>query len=100
MIDIANNLGLEVVAEGVEDFDQLRILQRYKCDTVQGYVFSAPVNVEKISQLLAQNHRFHTRNSNVVITGTINHLLIVQCVWLTHNSGVAVRLFPQSLFSD
>ena len=27
MIDIANNLGLEVVAEGVEDFDQLRILQ-------------------------------------------------------------------------
>ncbi|MCB2293551.1 EAL domain-containing protein [Clostridium algoriphilum] len=43
IISMAHNLGLEVIAEGVEDKDQLRFLQLRNCDFVQGYYFSRPI---------------------------------------------------------
>lgn len=58
IIDIANNLNLEVVAEGIEDQDQLRILHKYNCEIVQGYLFSAPVSRDNMSDLLATNQQF------------------------------------------
>ena len=41
-IQLAHNLGLKVVAEGVEDQLALDLLRTYGCDTVQGYFFSRP----------------------------------------------------------
>ena len=41
-IDLAHNLGLRVVAEGVEDEAVMRILIEYGCDAAQGYFFSRP----------------------------------------------------------
>ncbi len=52
IIDIANNLGLEVVAEGVEDQDQLSVLHKYKCEIVQGYLFSKPLKPKLIEAIL------------------------------------------------
>ena len=43
---MAHNLGLKVIAEGVEDKEQLRFLQLRDCDFVQGYFFSRPVSAE------------------------------------------------------
>lgn len=43
MIDLGHNLGLEVVAEGVEDSSDLTMLQRIGCDLAQGYLFSHPL---------------------------------------------------------
>ncbi|HEX2578423.1 MAG TPA: EAL domain-containing protein, partial [Aquihabitans sp.] len=43
MIDLGHNLGLEVVAEGVEHADDLRLLQRLGCDLAQGYHLSRPL---------------------------------------------------------
>lgn len=43
IISMAHNLKLEVVAEGVEDKDQLRFLQLHNCNFVQGYFFSKPL---------------------------------------------------------
>ncbi len=45
-------MGLEAVAEGVETEDEMADLQRLGCDTVQGYLFSAPVEVGKALTLL------------------------------------------------
>jgi diguanylate cyclase (GGDEF)-like protein len=42
-IDLAHNLGLKVVAEGVETQDALDLLQILGCDTAQGYFISKPV---------------------------------------------------------
>jgi diguanylate cyclase (GGDEF)-like protein len=42
-IDLGHNLGLEVVAEGVEDLDTLARLREMACDYAQGYALSRPV---------------------------------------------------------
>ena len=43
MIDLGHNLGLEVVAEGVEHRSDLEMLRRLGCDMVQGYYLSQPL---------------------------------------------------------
>jgi diguanylate cyclase (GGDEF)-like protein/PAS domain S-box-containing protein len=42
-IELAHNLGLVVVAVGVESDEQLEMLQLLQCDRVQGYLFAPPV---------------------------------------------------------
>jgi EAL domain-containing protein (putative c-di-GMP-specific phosphodiesterase class I) len=43
IISMAHNMGLKVIAEGVEDKQQLSFLQLRNCDFVQGYFFSRPI---------------------------------------------------------
>ncbi len=52
MVEIAHNLGHSVIAEGVEQAGQLASLQKLGCEAVQGYLFSRPVAVDKMDQLL------------------------------------------------
>jgi EAL domain-containing protein (putative c-di-GMP-specific phosphodiesterase class I) len=49
-IDLAHALGLEVVAEGVEDTATLHALIVAECDLAQGYLFSHPVPAPDIGQ--------------------------------------------------
>lgn len=44
IISIGHTLGLHLIAEGVEDERQLKILQDLKCDQVQGYLISKPLS--------------------------------------------------------
>lgn len=50
IISIAQNLKVEVIAEGVEDIAQLNILQQKQCDHVQGYLFSKPETPDYITK--------------------------------------------------
>jgi diguanylate cyclase (GGDEF)-like protein/PAS domain S-box-containing protein len=43
IIDLAHNLSIKVVAEGVEDLETMEQLVEYGCDGAQGYFFSRPV---------------------------------------------------------
>ena len=43
IISLAHNLGLKVIAEGVEDFKQLQFLTEHGCEYVQGYYLSRPL---------------------------------------------------------
>ncbi len=52
IINMAHNLNLHVVAEGVESKEQLEILKNYQCDLYQGYYFSKPLNEEDFINLL------------------------------------------------
>ena len=52
IIDMAHNLNLDVVAEGVESKEQLEILERFNCDLYQGYYFSKPLKVEDFIKIL------------------------------------------------
>ena len=41
-----------MIAEGVEDINQLRVLQEQMCDVIQGYYFSKPIEEENFIDLL------------------------------------------------
>ncbi|WP_334062991.1 EAL domain-containing protein [Alteromonas genovensis] len=60
IINIAHNLGLKVVAEGVEEEAQLNILRRYDCEMLQGFLYSKPLNAERFEKLLTENHQLNT----------------------------------------
>jgi len=55
IIDLAHNLGLTVVAEGVEDEASLEILVKHGCDSAQGYFFSRPLAAEALGTWLAES---------------------------------------------
>ncbi len=52
IISLAHKMDISVVAEGVEDVEQLKILQSQFCDTLQGYLFSRPLKSDKFIELL------------------------------------------------
>ena len=58
IVSMAHALGMSVVAEGVEDKEQLRILQELGCDEVQGFYLSKPVPAEEIPALMAKGVLF------------------------------------------
>jgi len=51
-IEIGHELGLKVVAEGVETADQLELLRAHGCDIAQGYFFSKPLPPKEFSTWL------------------------------------------------
>jgi len=51
-IELAHELGLKVVAEGVEDEECLAFLRDAHCDMAQGYLISRPVDAAAIAALL------------------------------------------------
>lgn len=58
MINLAHNLNLEVVAEGVESEAQLALLRGFGCNQVQGFLVSKPLPVEALIPFLLQaSHR-------------------------------------------
>ena len=55
-IGLAHNLGLKVVAEGVETVQQLEYLRSRGCDLVQGYMFSRPVPAAEAIAFIRQHN--------------------------------------------
>ena len=58
LVLLAHSLGKKVIAEGVENREQLDLLLRFKCDEVQGYYFFEPIPLEEIKPLLKRNNNF------------------------------------------
>jgi diguanylate cyclase (GGDEF)-like protein len=52
LVDMAEALGLHVVAEGVETEEQLRVLTELGCDTAQGYLMARPMPPETVAEWL------------------------------------------------
>ncbi|MFY0677488.1 MAG: EAL domain-containing protein [Neptuniibacter sp.] len=52
IIDIGHDLGLNVVAEGIEEAYSDELLKQYQCDYAQGYYYSRPMRPELISDFL------------------------------------------------
>ena len=50
IIDLAHNLSVKVVAEGVEDLETMQQLIEYGCDAAQGYYFSRPVAAGELGE--------------------------------------------------
>lgn len=64
-IELAHNMGLKVIAEGVENAVSLEWLRALGCDTAQGYYISRPISALDLEVWLEKNrHRYkHTEHS-------------------------------------
>ena len=51
-MQLGKTLEIETLAEGIEDQAQLRRLQREQCDHGQGFLFSRPLDVERVEAFL------------------------------------------------
>jgi diguanylate cyclase (GGDEF)-like protein/PAS domain S-box-containing protein len=58
IIKMAHEMGVEVVAEGVENYDQLEMLKNKNCDVIQGYIFSKPLPPKEIDEILLKEDIF------------------------------------------
>jgi EAL domain-containing protein (putative c-di-GMP-specific phosphodiesterase class I) len=57
IVDLADNLQLATVAEGVETTEQAEVLRSYGVDELQGYLFARPLPVADFEVWLEQHYR-------------------------------------------
>jgi diguanylate cyclase (GGDEF)-like protein len=55
IVQLARSLDLSVMAEGVETEAQLALLQRYGCDTIQGFVLAPPLSTARFERGILRN---------------------------------------------
>jgi EAL domain-containing protein (putative c-di-GMP-specific phosphodiesterase class I) len=53
IVALAQNLGMDVVAEGVETEEQLRLLRKLECENGQGFLFSTPLGGGQLDQFIS-----------------------------------------------
>jgi EAL domain-containing protein (putative c-di-GMP-specific phosphodiesterase class I) len=56
IVTLARNLGMKLIAEGVETADQVGMLQAMDCDLAQGYFFDRARDVAGAEEFIAKNH--------------------------------------------
>jgi diguanylate cyclase (GGDEF)-like protein/PAS domain S-box-containing protein len=54
ILALSTHLGLEVVAEGVEELEQFELLKKFNCKYYQGYYFSKPLSDQDMTSFLVQ----------------------------------------------
>ena len=57
IIAMAHNLGLEVLAEGVENQAEASTLQVLGCDNIQGYLYSKPLSAPDLVDYIAKREQ-------------------------------------------
>lgn len=63
VINMAHELGLEIVAEGIETLEQLDFLAESQCDRGQGYFIGKPMSANDITQFIRDSHNIYHQNA-------------------------------------
>jgi diguanylate cyclase (GGDEF)-like protein len=64
LVQMAHSLGMIVVAEGVEEQNQLKLLAQNSCDQIQGYLLSKPIPADQMTEMLTNPNPFKLAISN------------------------------------
>ncbi|MFK7995849.1 MAG: EAL domain-containing protein [Granulosicoccus sp.] len=56
IVMLGQKLGINVIAEGVEESDQLNLLKQWKCDQIQGFLFSKPVSSDAVTRWMDERN--------------------------------------------
>jgi diguanylate cyclase (GGDEF)-like protein len=62
IFNLADELKFSVVVEGVETKEQLDVVTQYKCDLIQGYFYSPPVNIKETTTLLENSFKNNNKD--------------------------------------
>ena len=62
VIDLANQIGMRTLAEGVETDEQAKFLKSINCERLQGYLFSKPITYEELNQGIAEKKFVISKN--------------------------------------
>ena len=73
ILSMAGNLGLSVIAEGVESLSQYGYLRKQMCEEMQGYLFSRPIPEAELTALLQEGRRLESLGDNA----PVNTVLLV-----------------------
>jgi EAL domain-containing protein (putative c-di-GMP-specific phosphodiesterase class I)/ActR/RegA family two-component response regulator len=82
-IEIGHELGMKVVAEGVETAEQLEFLREIHCDIVQGYYFSKPL-APKALQVWLSNYRSGA-GGELMLRNAVDRAFIDNGAWATRS---------------
>lgn len=55
IISLVSKMGLNTIAEGVENKEQLKMIQKFNCRTIQGFLLGKPMPKEQCEKLLVEN---------------------------------------------
>jgi EAL domain-containing protein (putative c-di-GMP-specific phosphodiesterase class I) len=58
IVSLAQNLGLKIVAEGIEQVEQLTLLRELNCEYGQGYYMSRPLPFQQVAEVQQEAVRF------------------------------------------
>ena len=89
VVSIARALGMTTTAEGVETEDQQQFLAALGCDEVQGYLFSAPVPIEKVPELIAKWAVAEDHGGLAHGSMRRSAAILSLCIWKTRGVGSA-----------
>lgn len=56
ILTLRENMGIDIVAEGVEELEEAQLLSQLNCDSAQGYYFSRPISESALSALLEKSN--------------------------------------------
>jgi diguanylate cyclase (GGDEF)-like protein len=76
VISLAENMGMEVVAEGIETLSQLTQLRKLKCQYGQGYLFARPVDADSVSDWITKKPQWQ----ETMFPGTGDYIVSAQPV--------------------
>jgi diguanylate cyclase (GGDEF)-like protein/PAS domain S-box-containing protein len=87
MLTLADNLGLEVIAEGIEDCSQISLLQALGCTYGQGYYFSKPVPADEVTVLACNGNLQSAFQPHSDSTANAAHATPVSDIHESHQQG-------------
>ena len=67
VLTLADNLGLKVVAEGIEDVEQLTLLEGLGCEYGQGYLFAKPLSADEVVNYVGSNCRWNLSETDEAV---------------------------------
>ena len=67
MIAMVHALGMKVIAEGIEDIKAVELLEKYKCDYIQGYYYGKPMPVFEFQELIRTSRQERNNNQTLEI---------------------------------
>lgn len=76
VLNLANELGVQVIASGVENSDQLCLLKLLGCQHAQGFLFAEPKNLEQVDALIGTRFNVSDEQTPSMVSASRHKLLM------------------------